>query len=160
MAIDDVPDDDEGDSTPAASAGSAYCISCGEEISPDADICPECGVSQRKRPESGGPGRTADEKYCTSCGAVVNRDAELCPECGVEQTVGSGSDPDRVAAALLALLLGGIGAHKFYLGDTTMGVLYLCFFWTAIPAIIGLIEGIIYLTKTDEEFERQYGDAR
>jgi TM2 domain-containing membrane protein YozV len=63
----------------------------------------------------------------------------------------------RAAAALLAIFLGGLGAHKFYLGKPLMGILYLLFCWTMIPAIIGLIEGIIYLTKSDEEFAAQYG---
>jgi TM2 domain-containing membrane protein YozV len=54
--------------------------------------------------------------------------------------------------------VGGLGAHKFYLGDVGLGILYLCFSWTLIPALIGLVEGIIYLTKSDEEFQRQYVD--
>jgi len=61
-----------------------------------------------------------------------------------------------VTAGVLALLLGGIGAHKFYLGETGLGILYLCFSWTLIPALVGFIEGILYLTKSDVEFERQY----
>lgn len=63
----------------------------------------------------------------------------------------------RVAAALLAIFLGGIGVHKFYLGKPLAGLLYLLFCWTAIPAVIGLIEGIIYLTKSDAEFALKYG---
>ena len=59
---------------------------------------------------------------------------------------------NRVTAGLLAILLGGLGIHKFYLGKTGTGILYLLFFWTGIPAIIGLIEGIIMLTQSDEEF--------
>jgi len=61
-----------------------------------------------------------------------------------------------VSAALFALLLGSFGAHKFYMGDTGLGILYLLFFWTAIPGIIGLIEGIIYLAMSDQEFVRKY----
>jgi pSer/pThr/pTyr-binding forkhead associated (FHA) protein len=63
---------------------------------------------------------------------------------------------ERVTAALLALLLGGIGAHKFYLGKTAEGILYLLFSWTGIPAIIALIEGIQYLSMTDEAFDYQF----
>jgi TM2 domain-containing membrane protein YozV len=37
-----------------------------------------------------------------------------------------------------------------------MGILYLVFCWTGITALIGLIEGILYLTKTDEEFQAKY----
>jgi TM2 domain-containing membrane protein YozV len=58
----------------------------------------------------------------------------------------------------LALLLGGIGIHKFYLGRTGKGFLYLIFCWTYIPAIIGLIEGTVYLTSSlsDKEFTAKY----
>jgi TM2 domain-containing membrane protein YozV len=38
-----------------------------------------------------------------------------------------------------------------------LGLLYLCFSWTGIPTIAGIIEGIIYLTKSDEEFQARYG---
>jgi TM2 domain-containing membrane protein YozV len=47
---------------------------------------------------------------------------------------------DEVVGVLLALLLGCFGAHHFYLGRTGLGILYLCFFWTGIPAIIGFVE--------------------
>lgn len=66
------------------------------------------------------------------------------------------SGKTRVSAALFALLLGSFGAHKFYMGDTGLGILYLLFFWTAIPGIIGLIEGIIYLAMSDQDFVRKY----
>jgi TM2 domain-containing membrane protein YozV len=63
----------------------------------------------------------------------------------------------RVVAGVLGILLGNFGAHKFYLGKIGMGILYLVFFWTGIPGIIGLIEGIMYLVKSDEEFHAKYG---
>lgn len=62
----------------------------------------------------------------------------------------------RVTAGILAILLGGFGAHKFYIGKTGIGIAYLLFCWTGIPSIIGLIEGILYLTKTDTEFQQKY----
>ncbi len=100
----------------------------------------------------------ANEEYCSSCGSVVKKEAEICTECGVslEDDAEASGDKDRTAAGLLAILLGGIGAHHFYLGNTVRGVVYILFVWTLIPAIVGLIEGIIYLTKSDEEFQRQY----
>lgn len=106
----------------------------------------------------GGREPGADEQFCSSCGEIIKKEAEICPECGVRQSGASASESskDRTTAGILAILLGGVGAHKFYLGQTGMGILYLCFVWTLIPAIIGLIEGIIYLTKTDEEFQRKY----
>ncbi|MWV47226.1 NINE protein [Paenibacillus sp. HJL G12] len=63
---------------------------------------------------------------------------------------------NKVAAGILGILLGGLGIHKFYLGQIGMGILYLIFSWTGIPSIIGLIEGILYLVKSDEEFDAIY----
>ncbi len=100
-----------------------------------------------------------DEQYCSSCGEIIKKEAEICPHCGVRQKPAPGGptgSKDRVTAGVLALLLGGIGAHKFYLGQTGLGILYLCFSWTLVPALVGFIEGILYLTKTDEEFYQKY----
>lgn len=47
---------------------------------------------------------------------------------------------DEVVGILLALFLGCFGVHHFYLRRTGLGILYLCFFWTGITAILGLIE--------------------
>jgi TM2 domain-containing membrane protein YozV len=63
----------------------------------------------------------------------------------------------RVAAAIFAIFLGGVGIHKFYLGRIWQGVLYLLFCWTFVPAIVGFIEGIVYLTMSDASFEAKYG---
>lgn len=63
----------------------------------------------------------------------------------------------KVVAGICAILLGGLGVHKFILGYTTPGIIQLalglCF---GIGSVIGIIEGIIYLTKSDEEFIRTY----
>jgi hypothetical protein len=47
---------------------------------------------------------------------------------------------DEVVGILLALFLGGFGAHHFYLRRTGLGILYLCFCWTAIPSLLGFVE--------------------
>jgi NhaP-type Na+/H+ or K+/H+ antiporter len=47
---------------------------------------------------------------------------------------------DEIVGILLALFLGGFGIHHFYLRRTGLGILYLCFFWTPIPWILGFIE--------------------
>lgn len=111
--------------------------------------------------------KEADEKFCGSCGAIIKKEAELCPKCGVRQNPSTSENrtlntpkviKSRVSAGILAILLGAFGVHKFYIGKVGMGILYLVFFWTYIPAIIGIIEGIIYLTSTntDEEFTEKY----
>jgi TM2 domain-containing membrane protein YozV len=105
-----------------------------------------------------------NQKYCLACAAVLDSRAEICPKCGVRQQsppmggmTPTASGKSRMAAALFALLLGGLGVHKFYLGQTGMGVLYLLFCWTFIPAIIGFIEGIVLLTQSDAAFAAKYG---
>ena len=68
----------------------------------------------------------------------------------------------KIVAGILGILLGCLGIHKFYLGYNTAGIIMLlvtvltCGFGGAIMGIIGLIEGIIYLTKPDEEFVATY----
>lgn len=66
----------------------------------------------------------------------------------------------KVAAGILAIFFGGIGAHKFYLGSIGAGFLYLLFCWTGIPAIAGVIEGIVYLTMSEDRFDMKYNPSR
>lgn len=62
----------------------------------------------------------------------------------------------KLTAVLLAFFLGGFGVHKFYLGDTKMGIIYLLFCWTGIPSIVALIEFIMYLMMSDADFDKKY----
>ena len=62
----------------------------------------------------------------------------------------------RIVAAVLAIFLGGLGAHKFYLNKNGKGFLYLIFCWTYVPAIISLFEGIGYLLQSDAEFQEKH----
>lgn len=63
---------------------------------------------------------------------------------------------DKTTAIVLAIFLGGIGAHQFYLKNTTKAVLYLLFFWTGIPLLISFFDVIILLTKSKDDFDRLY----
>lgn len=140
----------------------AYCINCGEQINDAADVCPDCGVNQNTQLDGEHEQRGPDEKYCVDCGELIYKQAEICPECGVSQPTGgtgTSSDSEQVAAGILALLFGGLGVHKFYQGNTRNGLLYLCFFWTAIPALLGLIEGILMLLADEAEYEEKWADG-
>ena len=55
-------------------------------------------------------------------------------------------------AIFWAILLGGLGAHRFYMGETGLGILYVCFVWTAIPMIVALVEAIFFMGKRVEEY--------
>jgi TM2 domain-containing membrane protein YozV len=95
-------------------------------------------------------------KFCKDCGEEIDAKAEICPKCGVRQEspqVGK----NKVVAGLLAIFLGGFGIHKFYLGKPVQGILYIfLFFFFGISVIISFIEGIIYLTMSDEKFNAKY----
>ncbi len=71
----------------------------------------------------------------------------------------------KIAAGMCGILLGGFGVHKFILGYTGAGIAMLlvsllsCFILYGLMHLIGLIEGILYLTKNDEEFVRVYVDG-
>lgn len=62
----------------------------------------------------------------------------------------------KIVAGILAILLGSLGIHKFYLGQKGKGILYLLFFWTYVPSILGFIEGIMILCSNDENFQIKY----
>jgi TM2 domain-containing membrane protein YozV len=70
----------------------------------------------------------------------------------------SSEESKRVIAGILAILIGSLGVHKFVLGYTKEGIIQiiLTVISCGILSLIGLIEGIIYLTKTDEEFVYMY----
>ena len=73
---------------------------------------------------------------------------------------------NKIPAGICGIILGGFGVHKFILGYTGTGVLMLlvsilsCGSLYPVMHIIGLIEGIIYLAKSDDEFVRLYVDGR
>lgn len=128
---------------------------------------PDGSRSEGSPPDGPGP----NEQYCSSCGDIVARAAERCPHCGVpkqgtapapDDEYGTAStadveyETDRSTAAILALAVGGLGVHKFYIGKTGQGMLYLCFFWTLIPMLVAFVEGVIYLSESDEEFQRKH----
>lgn len=96
--------------------------------------------------------------FCRECGKQVSDTAVACPSCGAV-TAGGGVAKSRGTAVLLALLLGGLGIHKFYLNRPGAGTLYMLFCWTFIPAVIALIEGISYLTMSDAVFRQRYSVA-
>jgi TM2 domain-containing membrane protein YozV len=62
----------------------------------------------------------------------------------------------RQTAALLAICGGALGAHRFYLNQPLRGLLYLVAFWTLVPAIIGLLDGLRYLAMSDQAFDLKH----
>lgn len=118
-------------------------------------------------------------RYCTKCGAVNDDTSPYCVSCQAPLSPVSGYQPmqsvnqsapgsmtdlktmgadKKIVAGICGILVGGFGIHKFILGYTTEGIIQLVITLLTCGAgsIIGIIEGIIYLTKSDEEFVRTY----
>lgn len=141
-----------------------FCSACGKILHQSALMCPGCGASQVIQ---GGIPAIEDQrnmrssqlsghKYCSGCGNQVHSTAVSCPRCGARQESSYVSNKSKTTAGMLALFLGGIGVHKFYLNKPIQGLLYLVFFWTLIPGIIALIEAIIYFSTSERDFARKY----
>ena len=118
-----------------------FCKNCGKEMNDNQAICLECGV------------KTGDgNAYCANCGKAVAPEAEVCLSCGVAiKKAASGDLGDKkLTAGLLALFLGGIGIHNFYLGETKKGVvkIILSFCVFGVGSILALIDAIkIFVDK-------------
>jgi len=78
----------------------------------------------------------------------------------------SGQADKKIAAGICGILLGALGIHKFILGYTKEGVIMLLIslltlgFGAWVMGVIGLVEGILYLTKSDETFVQTYVTGR
>ena len=93
--------------------------------------------------------------FCRGCEKSIHNTANACPHCGaVQKSVGQGKN--KLTAGLLALFIGGLGVHRFYLGQW-WGIFYLLFVWTFIPSGIAFIEGIVFLCTNDNTWESKYG---
>jgi TM2 domain-containing membrane protein YozV len=116
-------------------------------------------------------GRAARETLAQPEGAQDWRPLAMFPEFAtdlvappplVAGSAVAGMSTPKLAAGICGILLGGLGIHKFVLGYTGAGLTMLlisvlsCGMLYGVMHIIGLIEGIIYLTRSDDEFTRLY----
>ncbi len=133
-----------------------FCRNCGQQVEEKAIACPKCGVSP-----------TTENKFCYNCGTATQPNQIICTKCGVSLAKPSPavSAKSKATAGILGIFLGCLGIHKFYLGYSLEGIImlvvciagsFLFLLGPFVMGIIGLIEGIIYLTKSDEEFDRIY----
>lgn len=134
-----------------------YCRNCGKQIEDKAIVCVHCGVAPM-----------SEKKFCNNCGIETQPNQVVCTSCGVA-LVGTTEEKSKIVTGLFALLLGGFAAHKFYLGYTSEAIITLVIMWgglillgipTVVMTFIVFIEGIIYLTKSDKEFQEIYVDNK
>lgn len=134
------------------------CPQCGAPIDPGATECKFCGEKLAVQQAA----QTVRQQPQTQSAYVQQPQPQVVIQQQAPQPMYvTGINPawpikSKIAAGVLALLLGGIGIHKFYLGKIGMGLLYLIFCWTGIPAVLGLIEGILYLCSNDENFQLKH----
>ncbi len=122
-------------------------------------------------------------RVCKNCNAGYQDNVNVCPRCGNRNLVyrpdnqqqqapnyyqggpvygGKPYSPkDKTTAGLLGIFLGAFGAHKFYLGYSTSAIIMLLvslltIVGAPVMGIIGLVEGIMYLSMSDYEFDKTY----
>ncbi len=142
-----------------------FCKHCGNELNNNAIVCMKCGCD----PNTGG-------SFCPNCGANTNEHQIACIKCGCPLNAAAGersgqkrkskkTAKSKVTAGVLAILLGMFGVHQFYLGNVGSGILrnvitfvgtIFCAIGFVVTGIFGLIEGIMYLCMSDEEFDEKY----
>jgi Tfp pilus assembly protein PilE/ribosomal protein L40E len=96
----------------------------------------------------------SQQVFCRSCGAKIDATASSCPQCDTRQLVGK--PKSKVTAALLAIFLGFLGIHRFYLGQW-VGIVYLLFGFIAWP--VAWVEAVVFLLTDRERWERKYGNV-
>ena len=97
-----------------------------------------------------------DMVHCRGCGKEIHKTAMTCPHCGASQRVGR--NKSKLAAGLLAIFIGGLGVHRFYLGQW-WGIFYLLFWITGLPSLVSIIEGIVFLATNNQSWDDKYNNG-
>lgn len=112
-----------------------FCKNCGNAMDVNAAVCVRCGCAK-------GTGTS----FCPNCGQPTAPGAAVCTACGCGLVPAAHPEAkSKLAAGLLAIFLGGLGIHNFYLGYTGKAIAQLILSCTGISAIWALIEGIMIL---------------
>lgn len=150
------------------------CPNCKATLLPNESVCTCCNYDseEKQTPSVARQQRqkNVNEKFCSECGAIIKALAEICPHCGVRQrrakTAKSNSEKDKFIAGLLALFLGCLGIHHFYLGSQKPGLIYLLTSvlgsFLVVPlfviAVLSVIDAIKLFMMSSEDFNEKYNN--
>lgn len=142
-------------------ASNLFCTNCGNSISEHAVACMSCGAAP-----------VGHRNFCRRCGVALNLAQVICVKCGAgiqsagASRFGGGTGTswpkNKLTAGLLGILLGGCGAQKYYMGSWGWGLVFtVALFITMgfsgiVTGIIGLVEGIMILVMSEEDFAAKY----
>jgi TM2 domain-containing membrane protein YozV len=128
-----------------------HCPQCGAQNNDFAQTCQNCHYPLPSPQQQPPPGY--QDPYGGYPAPYGNNSPEMWKQLGADK---------KMAAGICGILLGSLGVHKFILGYKTEGIILLlatlltCGFAGFLTGILGIVEGVIYLTKSDEEFVRTY----
>jgi hypothetical protein len=150
-------------SPPQQAEATQRCPYCSENVFASAKKCRHCGeildVALRSAEEAKKSSASQQPMVFMNAGgggggSSAAASSSAAAAGGVGPITGTKS---RFVAAMLAFFLGAVGVHKFYLGQTGWGIIYILFCWTFIPMFVSVIEGILYLLSTERAFALKYG---
>ena len=100
--------------------------------------------------------------FCSNCGNQIT--GAFCANCGTAASSVIASAQQAMyastAPAKWRVTAGVLGIHKLNMGNIGAGVVYILLCWTYVPAIVGLVEGIIYLAGDDNAFNARVNDGK
>ena len=144
---------------------SKFFPNCGQQIEDGTTFCPSCGAAtqnnapakqtsysvesnpvQTNNPYNNNQFNNPNNMNGMGYNQFNNQGAGTAWSLGSDKAL-----VNKIAYGILAILLGGLGVHKFFAGKIGWGIAYLLLCWTGIPAILALVEGIIGLTTSSDE---------
>ena len=142
-----------------------FCSNCNTEVKPGSKYCTKCGTVIEQNKSS----NKIQSKDRLAKSSKVNDSPVIQPP-QYSESSWDAIKSKRTTTGLLGIFFGFLGVHKFLLGYKTEGFILLgvsviggiitCGFSIIVTDIIGIIEGIIILTKNPEEFKRIYLDKK